>query len=40
MIIELILVFYLFIRMIIGLENLDGVVVVEDDSGGWGLSQI
>ena len=40
MMIELSLMFSLFIRMIISFENLDGVVDVEDDSGGWGLSEI
>ena len=37
--IELSLMFSLFIRMIIGFEDLDGMVVVEDDPGGWGLLQ-
>jgi hypothetical protein len=40
MIIELSLMFYLFIRMIIGFEDLDGMVVVEDDPGGWFLLQL
>ena len=39
MIIELSLMFYLFIRMIIGFEDLDGVVVVEDDPGWWLLAE-
>jgi len=38
--IELSLMFSLFIRMIIGFEDLNGVVVVEDDLGGWSLPQI
>ena len=37
--IELSLMFSLFIRMIIGFEDLNGVVVVEDDPGGEFLLQ-
>ena len=37
--IELSLMFSLFIRMIIGFEDLNGVVVVEDNLGWWGLSE-
>ena len=39
MIIELSLMFSLFIRMIISFEDLDGMVFVEDDPGGEFLLQ-
>ena len=40
MIIELSFVCSLFVRMIIGLEDLDRMVVVEDNPGGWFLLQL
>jgi hypothetical protein len=37
---ELSFVCSLFVRMIIGLEDLDVLVVVEDNPGGWFLLQL
>lgn len=37
---ELSFVCSLFVRMIIGLEDLDRMVVVEDNPGGWFLLQL